>query len=67
MPPKSPTTPKDAGQTEKFLLCVTPELKKRVKQEAYKMFGKRKGAESFWVEQTLRAVLGIKTDGVVER
>jgi len=55
-----------ASKTEKFLLCFTSELKKRVKQEAHKMFGNRKGAESIYVEMVLRIHLHMNVDGVAE-
>jgi hypothetical protein len=63
---KEPKGPKAAGQTAKFVLCITLELKKRVKDEAKKNFGERKGAESLWVEQALRLYLHMNVPGVKE-
>lgn len=66
-PSKSPkqVTKKDK-QTEKYPLVLTVELKNRIKKEAYKMFGKRKGAESMYVEQQMRSSLHMQVDGVAE-
>jgi len=57
---------KHIGQTDKFLLCLTTELKERVKHEAHRMFGQRKGAESHYVEMVLRIHLHMNVDGVDE-
>lgn len=53
-------------ETEKFLLCLTKELKKEVKGEAHRMFGNRKGAESIYVEMVLRIHLHMNVKGVNE-
>jgi hypothetical protein len=57
---------KDEKATEKFLLCLTTELKERVKKEAHNLFGKRKGAESIYVEMVLRSHLKMNIEGVNE-
>jgi hypothetical protein len=59
--------PKQAGQTAKFVLCFTIELKQRIKAESEKMFGRRKGAESLYVEQALRCYLHMNVPGVQEK
>jgi hypothetical protein len=60
-------TPAKAGQTEKFVLCFTTELKARIKQESKNMFGQRKGACSLYVEQALRIHFHMNVEGVTER
>jgi hypothetical protein len=55
------------GPTEKFLLCLTRELKERVKREAHRMFGDRKGSQSLYVEMVLRIYLHMDVDGVDEK
>jgi len=64
--PQASKSEKAVGKTEKFLLCLTSPLKKRVKEEAHKMFGNRKGAESIYVEMVLRVYLHMNVDGVAE-
>jgi len=64
--PKDSKSEHNAGETVKFLLSLTPELKKRMKEEAHKMFGKRKGGESLYVEMVLRIHLHMNVDGVNE-
>jgi len=66
LPPKDSKT-KHSGPTDKFLLCLTTELKERVKHEAHKMFGDRKGSESHYVEMVLRIYLHMNVDGVDEK
>ena len=58
---------KHGGPTEKFLLCLTRELKERVKREAHRMFGDRKGSQSLYVEMVLRIYLHMDVDGVDEK
>lgn len=55
-----------SNKTVKFLLGLTPELKKKVKSEAHRMFGNRKGAESIYVEMVLRIYLKMDVEGVKE-
>lgn len=57
---------KTGNETIKFLLGITPELKEKVKKEAHKMFGNRKGAESIYVEMVLRIYLHMNVEGVAE-
>jgi hypothetical protein len=64
---KATKGPKEAGQTQKFVLCFTTELKARIKKESDLMFGKRKGAESLYVEQALRNYLHMNLEGVHEK
>jgi len=52
--------------TEKFLLCLTRDLKKKIKQEAHRMFGNRKGAESLYVEMVMRSYFKMNIEGVEE-
>lgn len=63
---KGTRTPTAGKATEKFLLCLTREVKERVKKEAHKMFGNRKGAESIYVEMVLRSHLKMNVEGVAE-
>jgi len=67
MPPKSDKGPKQVGQTEKFVLCFTTQLKARIKAESKKMFVERKGAESLFVEQAMRNYLHMNIPGVEEK
>ena len=67
MPPKDAKGPKQVGQTSKFVLCFTTELKARIKEESLKMFGDRKGADSLFVEQALRIYLHMNIEGVHEK
>jgi len=62
----SQLTPSKSERTEKFLLCLTSDLKKRIKQEAHRLFGKRKGAESLYVEMVMRNHLHMDVEGVKE-
>lgn len=65
--PEASKSPKTANKTEKFLLCLTSELKKKIKSEAHKMFGDRKGSESIYVEMQMRIVLHMNVEGVEEK
>jgi len=60
---KVPTRGRD---TVPFLLCFSKEVKQKIKQEALRMFGKRKGAESMYVEMVLRAHFKMNIEGVEE-
>jgi hypothetical protein len=64
---KNPKGPKQVGQTAKFVLCFTTELKARIKTESIKMFGDRKGADSLYVEQAMRCYLHMNVAGVQEK
>jgi hypothetical protein len=66
MRPSASKSEKPLPKTEKFLLGLTSELKQKVKQEAHKMFGNRKGAESIYVEMVLRIYLKMNVEGVQE-
>jgi len=62
----APKSPQEAGQTVRMSLVFTVDLKKKIKEEAKKNFGKRKGAESMFVEQALRVHLHMNIEGVKE-
>jgi hypothetical protein len=63
--PKAPKRGEESP-TDKFLICLTRELKQKIKSEAHKMFGKRKGAESMYVELVMREHLHMNVEGVQE-
>ena len=53
-------------QTDKLTLTLTGELIKAVKNRAWEMFGRRKGAISIYVEMVLRNDLQLHQEGVEE-
>jgi len=57
---------KQESATDKFLLCLTRELKARIKLEAHRKFGDRRGAESMYVEEAMRIYLHMNVEGVEE-
>jgi len=52
--------------TSKLTLTLTDELVKAVKKKSYKLFGKRRGAISSYVEMVLRNDLHLRQPGVEE-
>jgi len=52
--------------TVRLLISLTPEVKERLIMEARKVYGNRRGAISFYLENLLRREFNMKLEGVDE-